>query len=387
MGKMNKILTNQPVELTSDEVANLSKTLSAVRTSGGGTGGKVYTGINGVSVDNTSDTVGLSVEMQNIIAGKLDSSDASATYAPISAADAVDVLAPASSNWDAAFAVLTQYSAAGQWLTSHQSLDNYYTKSQTSAADEIGNALNGKQDTLSFTYDSSGCITHINSSAIAGEGGGGTVVYNGIDGVYVDGNNIGLSASYSAAIEDVSGKVDKPKGSSLANKLLAYQTSGATSGWLELVIPGAVAITAESGISADGYKIGLVPSAVNALNGAASKDYVNSSFLPLSGGTVSGQLIVSAAQNTFDDNYIKCINNGNVGFARFGVGSWGGAVIKAVDGNNNPVQVNVRYNANNNELIQVQKSNADVGYLIPANTATTTAGLTNDGILHIILAS
>ena len=43
----------------------------------------------------------------------------------------------ASGNWEASYNVLTAYSAAGTWLTAHQSLTNYYTKSETSGAGEL----------------------------------------------------------------------------------------------------------------------------------------------------------------------------------------------------------------------------------------------------------
>lgn len=172
-----------------------------------------------------------------------------------------------------------------------------------------------------------------------------------------------------------------------ANKQYAWTTTG----WQLVSVPTIPDITAHNGLSADGHTVGIDDTNIAAntqyawtTNGWAEVD----GYLPTSGGTVSGQLVVSATQNTFDDNYIKCINNGNVGYSRFGVGSYGGAVIKTVDGNNNPVQVNVRYNANNNELIQVQKSNADVGYLIPAKIEQT--GWTpsaDDKILHIVLES
>lgn len=172
-----------------------------------------------------------------------------------------------------------------------------------------------------------------------------------------------------------------------ANKQYAWTTTG----WQLVSVPTIPDITAHNGLSANGHTVGIDDTNLVAdtqyvwtTNGWAEVD----GYLPTSGGTVSGQLVVSATQNTFDDNYIKCINNGNVGYSRFGVGSYGGAVIKAVDGSSNPVQVNVRYNANNNELIQVQKSNADVGYLIPAMVEQ--AGWTpsaDDKILHIVLES
>lgn len=69
-------------------------------------------------------------------------------------------------------------------------------------------SVSGKQNKLAFGYDNSGCIVTINNSAIAGEGGGGGVVYNGADGVYVNGSNIGLSAGYKTQVEAVSSKLD-----------------------------------------------------------------------------------------------------------------------------------------------------------------------------------
>ena len=192
-------------------------------------------------------------------------------------------------------------------------------------------------------------------------------------------------------------KVDKPT-TSFVDKYLVLRTDndGNISGWydfqdlsyskteaLETFV--ATANIDTTTLSGDGKsvstKLGVNTDVI------ATSDYVNSSFLPTSGGTVSGELVVSASTETFDSSYVKCVNNGNEGYSRFGVGSYGEAIINSVNGNNN-VKVNVKYSsANNNELIQVQKDGTDIGFLIPAVTSTTTAGLTNDGILHIILES
>ena len=69
---------------------------------------------------------------------------------------------------------------------------------------ELESAISGKQDTLTFGYDSSDKINAINGSAIAGGGGGGHE-YSGANGVYVDNENevIGLDTSASNAIETV----------------------------------------------------------------------------------------------------------------------------------------------------------------------------------------
>lgn len=122
----------------------------------------------------------------------------------------------------------------------------------------------------------------------------------------------------------------------------------------------------------------------------ATIDYVSGNYLPTSGGTVSGQLEVHGGSN-FDSQFIKLTREGNSCGARIGLGSDttnGTLALKTFNGQGqNTVQVNIKHNTNNNELIQVQKGGSDVGFLIPAVTATTTAGLTNDGILHIILES
>lgn len=112
---------------------------------------------------------------------------------------------------------------------------------------------------------------------------------------------------------------------------------------------------------------------------------VETAYLPTSGGTVSGETVLSGTQGNFDNSYLKCINNDSAYYARFGLGRYGGAVIKAGTVGNNPVQLNIKPSNNNNELVELQNNGSTVGFLIPAVTATTTTGLTDDGILHIIV--
>lgn len=121
-----------------------------------------------------------------------------------------------------------------------------------------------------------------------------------------------------------------------------------------------------------------------------TKDWLDDNYLPLSGGTVSGQVVLSATTGTFDQSYLKCINNANVGHSIFGLGSGGGAVIKTVNGSNESVQVNVNAGSDNSQLINVKTNNGttDVGYLIPAKIEQNGwSPSTDDKILHIVLES
>ena len=114
-------------------------------------------------------------------------------------------------------------------------------------------------------------------------------------------------------------------------------------------------------------------------------------YLPTSGGTVSGQLEVHGGSN-FDSQFIKLTREGNSCGARIGLGSDttnGTLALKSFNAQGqNTVQVNIKYNANNNELIQVQKGGADVGFLIPAQVHQGSyTPASDDGILHIVLES
>lgn len=306
-------------------------------------------------------------EQIEAVSSKLTQDVANTLYAPISVTGDVDTLKSSSGDWENTYNTVRQYSAEGTWLTAHQSLTNYYTKSETSGATELSTEFAKYQ--VAGDYVTTTLLDTVSSTLID-------------DIEYVSGQ--------------VDNKVDKPT-TSLIDKYLVLRTdgNGEVSGWCDFQDQsysktealGTFVATANidtATLSGDGKssatKLGVKTDVM------ATRDYVNSSFLPTSGGTVSGELVVSATTGTFDSSYVKCVNDGNDGYSRFGVGSYGGAVIKAVNGNNN-TQVNVKYNANNNELVQVQKDGADIGFLIPAVTATTTAGLTNDGILHIILES
>lgn len=84
-----------------------------------------------------------------------------------------------------------------------------------------------------------------------------------------------------------------------------------------------------------------------------------------------GTTWIGVGSNGMNQGFIKYTNSGNVG---------------ALD-SNSMIQLNLKPSTNNFDSVQVQINGNSVGYLIPAVTSTTTAGLTNDGILHIIVES
>ena len=306
---------------------------------------------------------------------------ASAGWNEVTAKLDKSIYANASGNWEASYNVLTAYSAAGTWLTAHQSLTNYYTKSDTSSKDELSTEFAKYQPT---GYYATTAQLNTASSTLTG-----------VDNLL------------SGHIDYVSGQVDNKLNVPLSSDIsiqdkylvLRTNTNGTVSGWCDFQdqsyskseANGTFVATANidtTTLSGDGKsvstKLGVKTDVI------ATKDYVNSSFLQLSGGTVSGQLEVHGGSN-FDTQFIKLTREGNSCGARIGLGNDttnGTLALKTFNSQGqNTVQVNIKHNTNNNELIQVQKGGSDIGFLIPAVTATTTAGLTNDGILHIILES
>lgn len=195
-------------------------------------------------------------------------------------------------------------------------------------------------------------------------------------------------------------KVDKP--TSLVDKYLVLRTdtNGDVSGWYDLQAQSyskseadrtfvATANIDTTTLSGDGKsvstKLGVKTDVI------ATIDYVSGNYLPTSGGTVSGQLEVHGGSN-FDTQFIKLTREGNSCGARIGLGNDttnGTLALKTFNSQGqNTVQVNIKHNTNNNELIQVQKGGSDVGFLIPAQIHQGSYTPTEaDGILHIVLES
>lgn len=100
------------------------------------------------------------------------------------------------------------------FLTSHQSLSNYYTKNETSSKTEISNALTGKQNNLTFAYNSSDAISSINGSALAGgtettidlSAGEGISIVETADKVVIS-NNISAGSNMSFVYDSETNKI------------------------------------------------------------------------------------------------------------------------------------------------------------------------------------
>lgn len=129
---------------------------------------------------------------------------------------------------------------------------------------------------------------------------------------------------------------------------------------------------------------------ISAKKDTANNQYIvglSGSYLPTSGGTVSGKLTVSGSDF---DNSLEIIRGGSdtsASTGQIGINGAGGLSFKIKRGNNN-TQLNIAPNATMDKRFSIgDNPYSPAAYLIPAVTANTTAGLTNDGILHIILES
>ena len=200
-----------------------------------------------------------------------------------------------------------------------------------------------------------------------------------------------------AASASWNNKVDKPA-TSLVDKYLVLRTdnTGNVSGWYDLqeqsyskseandrfVATANIDTTTLSGNGKSANtKLGVKTDVI------ATKDYVNSSFLPLSGGTVSGLTTISGSD--FDHTLEIKRGGQNNNYAHIGLNSSRGLSFKAFDDNqSNNIQLDMFPNQSNNNLVQVQHNGTAVGSLIPAQIHTGSYTPTSDdGILHIVIES
>ena len=130
---------------TTSQVNTVSSLLSAGLDYVSANGGKIYSGVSPIVVNN--DEVKISAETWDLSAGNgisfTDFDDMGITR--------LDVTGTFDNT--AVNQVVKSYSAAGKWLTAHQSLDNYYQKTDTSSKQEISAALTALNNNLSAAID------------------------------------------------------------------------------------------------------------------------------------------------------------------------------------------------------------------------------------------
>ena len=208
-GNLNKLVTNYPVELTPEEVENLSQTLSSVRTAR--EDDKTYTGEGFVNVNNTNNVISLTNEanekLNQPIPTKVSDLTDSASYqtvsgmdeyltktsasenlAPLSITDDIESLKTASAGWDKVSAKLdtTAFSTVSGNYAFKNDLNDYYQKTETSSKGELDIAFESKQDKLIFGYDENNSISSINNTALAGQD---VTTYSAGQYIEIDENN------------------------------------------------------------------------------------------------------------------------------------------------------------------------------------------------------
>ena len=223
---------------------------------------------------------------------------------------------------------------------------------------------------------------------------------HGISGAWNSGDyNFGLWNDYEQAIQTVSARVMIPDSADvdLKNKYLVLRTKadGTVDGWTDFNDQSYSKSEADGRYVQQAF-IGntLSGTGANANNklGAntdviPTKAWMEDNYLPLTGGTVSGQLVVSGTSGDFNAQFLKLVREGVAGHGRVGLGTNGPLALKVDDANNHTTQVNISPNNSNDQLVQVQHNNDTIGYLIPAKIHQGSYTPTADGVLHIVLES
>lgn len=189
-------------------------------------------------------------------------------------------------------------------------------------------------------------------------------------------------------------KVDVPI--NLGNKYLVLRTNadGTVSGWCDLsdqsyskseadskYVQQTFIDTTLSGTGANANsKLGTNTDVI------PTKDWLDDNYLPLSGGIVSGETVISGSN--FDEQFLKITGENINGYGRIGLDNSGPLAFKVDDNNSHTTQINISPNKTNDQLVQVQHNGSDVGFLIPAQIHQESyTPATADGILHIVLES
>ena len=135
-GNLNKLVTNYPVELSEEEISNLSKTLAPV-IAACDVSGKVYTGTDFVNINNTTNEIGLTEEaktkLNQPIPTKVSDLTDSASYQTTSGMNEYLTKTSASEN----LAPLSVTADIESLKNTSGDFSLYYKKTETSSKDEL----------------------------------------------------------------------------------------------------------------------------------------------------------------------------------------------------------------------------------------------------------
>ena len=135
-GNLNKLVTNYPVELSEEEISNLSKTLAPV-IADCDVSGKVYTGTDFVNINNTTNEIGLTEEaktkLKQPIPTKVSDLTDSASYQTTSGMNEYLTKTSASEN----LAPLSVTADIESLKNTSGNFSLYYKKTETSSKDEL----------------------------------------------------------------------------------------------------------------------------------------------------------------------------------------------------------------------------------------------------------
>jgi hypothetical protein len=238
--KLNKLVTNYPVDLTEEEIENLSATLAPVVAAcgggGGGTGGKIYTGTGYVNVNNTTNQIGLTEDANDKLNKEyVEYNEYSTAIANRYTKTQTNALLDEKQDE----LVFEGYDDKIETINGSGFIVNGYVSTATYLMDKnnfnkkinyLSASVSGKEDKLTFEYDEDNKVSAINGSALAGQGG---TTYT--PGQYIDITNNEISvtgvvaadeyATYSGDWNDVSNSYKTNSGSFLTSEdLTQYST-------------------------------------------------------------------------------------------------------------------------------------------------------------------
>ena len=326
MNKLNKLVTNYPVELTPEEVGNLSLTLSAVRTAGAAEEGKIYKGDGFVNVNNTNNTISLTTEanekLNQPIPTKVSDLTDSANYQTTEGMN--DYLTKTSASENLAPLSVTADIESLKNVSGDFSL--YYNKNETSSKNELYTAFGSKQDNLTQEQLSAiSSVSSIKGTVLVGDSNirttssesGTNILWtleltaqptvtdttlSGYDGIVATKDstvssqwNVGIAQAYKEQIESVSSKLTKESADTL---------------YAPISVTGDVDTLKSSSGNWDKVSAKLDTSAFSAVSGNfLTDDDLNSYATKIDLENTSGKLLTTAQYKTDSATFLTAHQN------------------------------------------------------------------------------